>query len=61
MGNVEQSTEHGTSREDPQKEAGNQESQGDQKHSLPRSQEDEANQKESDAAETLQAMEKEGH
>ena len=61
VGKVEQSTEHGTSREDPQKEAGNQDSQGDQKHFLPRTQEEEANQKESDAAETLQAMEKEGH
>ena len=58
VGKVEQSTEHGTSREDTQKEAGYQDCQGDQKHFLPRIQE-EANQKESDAAETLQAMEKE--
>ena len=61
VGKVEQSTEHGTSQEDTQKEAKNQECQGDQKHFLPRIQEEEANQKESDAVETLQAMEKEGH
>ena len=61
VGKVEQSIVHGTSREDTQKEAGYQDSQGDQKHILPRIQEEEANQKESDAAETLQAMEKEGH
>ena len=61
VGKVEQSIEHGISQKDTQKVAGNQESQGDQKHFLPRIQEEEANQKESDATETLQAMEKEGH
>ena len=60
VGKVEQSTEHGTSRDDTQKEANYQDCQGDQKHVLPRFQEEEANQKESDAAETLQAMEMEG-
>ena len=60
LGKAEQSIVHGTSRDDTLKEAGNQESQGDQKLVLPRSQEEEANQKVSDAAEALQAMVQEG-
>ena len=60
-GNVEQKIEHKNNWEAFQKEAGDQENQGDQMCSLSRIQEGEASQKESDVAETLQAMDKEGH
>ena len=61
VGDAEQNTEQGINREEFQKEPSDQVNQGNQMHTPTRIQEDMASQKDNDAAETLQAMDKDGH
>ena len=61
VGDAEQNTVQGINRDELQKEASDQVNQRNLMNDLTRTQEGEVNQKDNDAAETLQAMDKDDH